>query len=105
MSLSKPVRTEEKIGDRESKPNETSPIPLIRPSKEPLDKGQYMSFKLKLEPTKTTSATYNLAVPFFQDGTPEELMQLVQSLEQVYHRSRMTRNKDKVGTLLQLLKG
>ena len=71
MSLSKPVRTDEKIGDRKAKPKETSPIPLIRPSKEPLDKGRYMSFKLKLEPTKPTSATYDLVVPFFRDGTPE----------------------------------
>ena len=48
------------------------PITLERPEKEALEKGQYMDFKYKTNPTANDSAMYNLPIPYFRAGKPEE---------------------------------
>ena len=101
MSLSKPVANP----TTGKKDGSSAPIPLIRAPKAPLDKGRFMSFKLKLKPNKANSATYDLAVPFFCDGSPEEFMQLVQSMERVFEGSAMNDGEDMIRTTSQLLEG
>ena len=101
MSLSKPTANST-TGKKEVS---SAPIPLIRAPKAPSDKGRFMSFKLKLKPNKANSVTYDLAVPFFCDGSPEEFMQLVQSMERVFEGSAMNDGEDMIRTTSQLLEG
>jgi hypothetical protein len=49
-------------------------IPLERPEEKQLRKDQYLTFKLRSVPTDEASTTYDLSVPFFSNGSPEELL-------------------------------
>eukprot|EP00957_Ditylum_brightwellii_P096780 7370700-Ditylum_brightwellii.AAC.1 len=47
-------------------------IPFQRLAAKNLEKGQYHTYKLRTTPAAPTSPIYELAVPFFDKGTPEE---------------------------------
>eukprot|EP00957_Ditylum_brightwellii_P144561 11011873-Ditylum_brightwellii.AAC.1 len=47
-------------------------IPFLRPEPRNLEKGQYHTYKLCTTPADATSPVYELSVPFFDEGTPEE---------------------------------
>eukprot|EP00957_Ditylum_brightwellii_P209467 15361887-Ditylum_brightwellii.AAC.1 len=47
-------------------------IPFPRPEPRNLEKGQYHTYKLHTTPTDATSPVYELSIPFFDEGTPEE---------------------------------
>eukprot|EP00957_Ditylum_brightwellii_P141589 10786609-Ditylum_brightwellii.AAC.1 len=47
-------------------------IPFQRPAPRNLEKGQYHTYKLRTNPADPTSPIYKLAVPFFDEGMPEE---------------------------------
>eukprot|EP00957_Ditylum_brightwellii_P181408 13818543-Ditylum_brightwellii.AAC.1 len=47
-------------------------IPFLRPDPRNLEKGQYHTYKLCTTPTDLTSPVYELSIPFFDEGTPEE---------------------------------
>lgn len=59
------------------------PITLERPEKEHLEKGMYMEFKCKTNPTAHDSATYNLPIPYFRTGKPEEWLRFRSNLNKV----------------------
>ena len=50
----------------------TPPIPLERPEKMELQKGEYLVLKLKSLPNNKDSQTYELSIPYFSTGTLEE---------------------------------
>eukprot|EP00957_Ditylum_brightwellii_P174069 13253821-Ditylum_brightwellii.AAC.1 len=37
-----------------------------------LERGQFQTYKLRTTPADATLPVYNLSVPFFNEGTPEE---------------------------------
>eukprot|EP00957_Ditylum_brightwellii_P023156 1747439-Ditylum_brightwellii.AAC.1 len=43
-----------------------------RPDPRNLERGQFHTYKLCTTPTDATSSIYELSVPFFDKGTPEE---------------------------------
>ena len=49
-------------------------IPYERPEKAELRKGEYQNYKLRNEPSDPNSPTYELSVPYFSTGTPEEYL-------------------------------
>eukprot|EP00957_Ditylum_brightwellii_P091576 6972756-Ditylum_brightwellii.AAC.1 len=51
-----------------------------RPAPKPLEHGQFHTFKLHTTPADVTSPLYELSVPFFDCGTPEEWIQFRRSL-------------------------
>ena len=57
-----------------------APIPLERPEKKMLNKDEYVSFKLQNNPVDADSTTYKFTVKFFQQGTPEEVLNFVQDV-------------------------
>eukprot|EP00957_Ditylum_brightwellii_P195212 14872741-Ditylum_brightwellii.AAC.1 len=47
-------------------------IPFPRPAPRQLEHGQFHAYKLCTNPADATSPIYELSIPFFDDGTPEE---------------------------------
>eukprot|EP00957_Ditylum_brightwellii_P141142 10752915-Ditylum_brightwellii.AAC.1 len=47
-------------------------ILFLRPEPRNLEKGQFNTYKLHTTPADATLPFYNLSVPFFDEGTPEE---------------------------------
>ena len=58
-------------------------IPFDWVADEHLSKDKYVSFKLRSDPTSANSPTYELAVRFFSNGTPEEWLLYLKAVEQV----------------------
>jgi hypothetical protein len=50
------------------------PIPLDRPVKRELEKGDYLVYKLRNDPADPTSGGYNLTILYFRDGTREQFL-------------------------------
>ena len=46
-------------------------IHFKRPARNPLEQGEYHMYKLRTSPTNADSPVYELAVPFFESGSPE----------------------------------
>eukprot|EP00957_Ditylum_brightwellii_P168209 12805644-Ditylum_brightwellii.AAC.1 len=63
------VPTKLRQGNKEVK---WSIIPFQRPTPKLLKRGQFHTYKLRTTPADVTSPLYELSVPFFESGTPEE---------------------------------
>jgi hypothetical protein len=50
------------------------PIPMERPEQKPLRQGEYLTYKLRNVPNDPNSPTYELSVPYFKSGMPEEFI-------------------------------
>ena len=56
-----------------NKPTAIQPlIGLDRPSNPKYSKDQIQTFKCKVDPSDPTSAQYDIAVPYFDTGSPEQ---------------------------------
>ena len=60
------------------------PIPVEKESTRSLSKDKYQSYKCRTDPTNRDSPTYEIAVPYFGDGTPEKWIQFLRLLKQVF---------------------
>ena len=59
-------------------------IPLERPEKKSLEKGQYEQLTLYNNPsTPDTSTTFKIDVPYFGTGTPEEYLLFKKQVDKV----------------------
>jgi len=56
-------------------------VPLQRPEKKDLTKGDYVTLKCKTRPGDPNSATYGLPIPYFKSGTPEEFLKWKRNVE------------------------
>lgn len=81
-----------------------APIPLERPEKKSLSKEQYLTFKLRSNPAEADSTTYELTVPFFKDGTPEEVLDFVRDVRRVIQGQNITTGPAKYAVMRRLLK-
>lgn len=69
-----------------SSPNKrkiTPPIPLHRPEKKELHKGDYQTYKLRNVPTEEKSPTYELSIPYFSSGSCEEWLLFLKNVRKV----------------------
>ena len=60
------------------------PILLQRTEPAALRKDDYLTMKLRLLLTKEKSPTYNLVVPYFSKGTPEEWLKFLKNIDRVF---------------------
>eukprot|EP00957_Ditylum_brightwellii_P039091 2954787-Ditylum_brightwellii.AAC.1 len=58
-------------------------IALTRPTPKTLERSQYHTYRLRITPADTNSPTYELAIPFFDKGTPEEWIKFRHGLQAV----------------------
>lgn len=80
-------------------------IPLERPEEKQLRKDQYLTFKLRSVPTDEASTTYDLSVPFFSNGSPEELLIFLNLLNRVFVGQNVTTGPQKYALIRRLLIG
>ena len=67
-----------------------APIGLDRPKAKDLQKGEYHSYKLRNVPTDDKSPTYELSIPYFSTGTPEEWLKFRKNLKKVLTGQNVT---------------
>eukprot|EP00957_Ditylum_brightwellii_P115478 8808586-Ditylum_brightwellii.AAC.1 len=58
-------------------------IAFTRPSPRNLKCGQFHTYKLRTTPADTSSPTYKLSIPFFDEGLPEEWIKFWHGLQAV----------------------
>ena len=86
--LSKPAVTTS--GTATTRRQLTPPIPLVRPPRSELQRGEYQTYKLRNVPTDDKSPTYELAVPYFGTGTCEEWLLFRKNLTKVLTGQNVT---------------
>eukprot|EP00957_Ditylum_brightwellii_P204607 15340115-Ditylum_brightwellii.AAC.1 len=58
-------------------------IALTRPTPRTLERGQFHTYKLRTTPADTNSPTYELSIPFFDEGSPKEWIKFQRGLQAV----------------------
>ena len=81
------------------------PIPYERPEKAELRKGEYQSYKLRNEPSDPNSPTYEMSVPYFSTGTPEEYLLFYKNVRRVIEDQNATSGPQKFLIGRRLLQG
>ena len=81
------------------------PIPLEHPDKKELKKGTFVMIELKSMPEQQNSQVYKREVPYFDQGTPEELLEWLSGLEAVMVGQNITSPEAKLQMACRLLKG
>ena len=80
-------------------------IPFDRPPIKALERGQYHTYKLRTTPADASSPVYELAVPFFDSGTPEEWIKFRRGLKAVLKGQNVTTGPPSFAVAKTLLKG
>jgi len=80
-------------------------IPFDRLEVTVLRKDQYLSFKLRSNPQDEASATYELTVPYYRSGTPEELLMFCENIQKVIVGQNITQGPAKYALAKRLLQG
>ena len=80
------------------------PIPYEHPEKE-LKKSEYVMMKLQSDPAKAESQMYELAVPYFHSGMPEEWLLFKHTLQKVLTGQNITTSPNKYVMARRLLEG
>ena len=86
----------------------TPVIPLIPEKKLTMeqDKGNYLTFELKKRVGQPESSTkYKKHVRRFEEGTPQQWLDLLKDLEEVWTQNSMTGGTDRASTVRALVKG
>ena len=65
----------------------------------------YVMLKLKTVPRSTTSAEYNLNMPYFRNWTPEEWLKFLMNLNRVFTGQNLTTGPHKFAMARRLLVG
>jgi len=81
------------------------PIGLDRPEAQELEKGQYQRYKLRNVPDDDNSPTYELTVPYFATGTPEEWLKFRKNLKKVLVGQNVTNGPGRYTVARRLLEG
>ena len=80
-------------------------IKLLRPTKKELRKDEALEFELRTNPTADKSPSYKLTVPYFADGTPEELILFIKAVRKVIHGQHATAGAAKYALIRRILQG
>lgn len=80
-------------------------IPYERPVKKQLKKDEFLTYKLQSDPENSESPTYELTVPFFGTGTPEELLIFLRDIRKVIIGQNLHTGPTKYALLRRCLTG
>ena len=81
------------------------PIPFKRPPHQELKKDQQLTVTLRSNPTDPHSQTYNLTIPFFCHGTPEEWLLIKKTLLKILVGQNITAGPPKYAMARRVLEG
>ena len=87
-----------------AKPQVVPTIPFERVRSENVSKDKYASFKLRSDPMASDSPTYEQAVRYFSDGTPEEWLLYLNAVQQVLTGQNMTTGPQSIPCIAGYLK-
>eukprot|EP00957_Ditylum_brightwellii_P055427 4200158-Ditylum_brightwellii.AAC.1 len=91
---------------RNSNPNvKQAVIVFTRPTLRNLKCGQFHTYKLHTTPVDTDSPTYELSIPFFDEGLPEEWIKFQHRLQAVLKGQNVTQGPASYAVTKTLLKG
>ena len=94
---------------RKPKPGSLQPVlPLIpiKLSSAEDDKGKFITFELKTRVGQPETGTkYKKAIRKFEEGSPQEWIDLLKDLEEIWTQNSVTGGQDKAATVRALLKG
>ena len=79
-------------------------IGLNRPENT-LSKGEYTVLICRTDPTDETSSSYDLPIPYFSTGTPEEWLRFVRNLSKVFVGQNLTIGPQQYACIRRLLDG
>jgi len=68
-------------------------IPLVVESVEStkeMDKSKYISMDLKIRHNGSNSSTYKKYIKRFEEGTPQEFIDLLKSYDEIWHQNSVT---------------
>ena len=80
-------------------------IAFTRPTLRQLERGQFHTYKLRTTPADVTSPTYELSIPFFDEGTPKEWIKFRRGLQAVLKGQNITQGPPSYAVAKTLLKG
>ena len=83
----------------------SAPIELERSEKKELRKGEYIALKLRTVPTDDNSQTYELSIPYFSTGTPEEWLKFQRDFNRVVVGQGLTTGPTRYQMMRRLLEG
>eukprot|EP00957_Ditylum_brightwellii_P031215 2365885-Ditylum_brightwellii.AAC.1 len=90
---------------QQSNPNvKQAVIAFTNPSPRHLECGQFLTHKLRTSPADVTLPTYELSVPFFDKGTPEEWIKFRRGLQAVLKGQNITQGPPSYTVAKTLLK-
>ena len=80
-------------------------IPYERPKAKKLERGEFHNYKLRTVPGDSASPIYELSVPFFSNGTPEEWIKFHKNIKQVFVGQDITTGPTQYALARSLLRG
>ena len=80
-------------------------IPLERPERKEYKKDEVLSLKLRSNPNDEASQTYELTVPFFRSGTPEEWLLVKKSIIKILAGQNVTGGPGQYAMTRRILDG
>ena len=80
-------------------------IPLERPPKREFEKGDCETLRLYTDPANTESASYDIVIPYYGSGTPEEFLKFQADLKKVFTGQNLTTGPKRFIMARRLLKG
>ena len=84
---------------------DTPPIPLDRQVKKRLVRSQYITLKLRSNPTKDASQTYNLILPYYNSASPEEWLIFCTDLNKAIIGQNISQGPTRYTMARQVLQG
>ena len=81
------------------------PIPFERPPRKELKKDQQLTVTLRSTPTDPSLQTYQMTIPFFRSGTPEEWLLVKKTLLKIIIGQNITQGPSKYSMARRVLEG
>jgi hypothetical protein len=82
-----------------------APIPLVKVETPEPAKGEYLTLKLRANPADAQSATREILVAYFKEGTPEQWLDFLTKVRKVLEGQGLTTGPQKYTMMRTLLKG
>ena len=80
-------------------------IPLERSENKQPAKGEFLVMKCRTQPAEANSPTYDVTIPYFGSGTPEEWLRFRSNLDKVIHGQNATTGPSRYALARKLLEG
>eukprot|EP00957_Ditylum_brightwellii_P062530 4745572-Ditylum_brightwellii.AAC.1 len=99
------MRTAPTIKQQSNSDMKQAVIAFTRPTPRQLKRGQFHTYKLCTTPADTDSPTYDLSIPFFDEGAPKEWIKFRHGLQAVLKGQNVSQGPPSYAVAKTILKG